>query len=155
MSKCTIHTINQRIQEKYPHLEYDLIEFITKSYFETIREGLEGFKNIEITALFGEFKASPKKINSKLLLYKTIVNNSQLPEDPDNPRPKARKDNIEKLQEKIPILEDLVNRRLEHFKRKGHVIERTGKKEKRPKKNHIIDAIEKEIELKKEKKLDS
>lgn len=147
MSKCTIHTINQRIQEKFPHLEYELIEHITSTYFKTIREGIEGLKNIEVTILFGEFKISIPKTERKMNMYKKIIENQ---DDPEKNRYSQEK--IDRLKEKITTLEELSLKRQEFIKRRGKVIERTGKKEKRPTKSQILDAIEKEIELKKEMK---
>lgn len=142
MPKSTIHTISQKILDKHPILDPSTLDFILDNYFNTVKEGLTGLKDTEVTMLFGEFKIRPKKIESKQVYFDTIINN-----------PDSKPENIQRIKELQQRLNFLATKRREHIANKGKVIQRTGKKLKRPKKNEIIDAIEKAIEERKEQDL--
>lgn len=96
--------------------------------------------------LFGEFKISPFRIEKRTIPIKKVI------QDFENGLKIRNPEKIDHIRSLLVRLEELSQRRTEHLNKRGKVIERTGKKHKRPKKNHIIDAIEKEIELKKELK---
>lgn len=142
MPKSTIHTISQKLLEKHPILDPSTLYFILDNYFNTVKEGITGLKDTEVTMLFGEFKVRPKKIETKQIYFETIINN-----------PDSKPDNVQRIKELQERLNFLAKKRRDHIANRGKVIERTGKKLKRPKKNEIIDGIERTLEQRKEQDL--
>jgi hypothetical protein len=146
MPKSTIHTINQKIYERHPQLEPNLIDFIIKTYFEEVNKKIRELTEIEITFLFGTFHISPKKA-TELTKYN---NNVIKKKEQGNSSEKITEEVIQTLTQETEKINLLVERKLEQYKKKGSVITRNGKKRKRADKKLTIDKIENAIIKRKE-----